>query len=375
MTSVSLEHLGSLEFVPGKIPPLDEHTRSVLAALIIDETVELPPSGRGNQIKYDKLSDEDFIELYRPIVDILQLDPNTDQPPFREHINRASKLGITPSAAPIYNRMSLSKVHTGLGFKAKFRFTDWSKRDFIKVGKQLAQLVGDRPTRDVIASASRGDYDQIRDFPTVDVIQLRFGRIAVFHELIGYPSCKGWEVEDHLDWTAAFYRQNPDQSLSASKLEHFSRIGRGPSKQPIIKLFGSIGKYKQRSQEEFKFIIRDEEDAKNVRLDELREEAAHDDSLLDIITSLPQSDHNRERLLQVGAQYKLGKSLIKADREVSLRHGATLKSPDAFIRWCMSYTTDDITVASVETYATVLGVFDDLWPMYRFQNVDLRLKD
>lgn len=372
--SVSLLELPpSLDLAPGRIPEFDDHTRSVLASLILDESIELPSSERGNQFMYGKLSDDELINLYQPLVDVLQLDPSTDRPPHREYINRASKLGLTPSVHPIYERLSLSKVHAGLGFRAKFRFTDWSQQDFIEAGQRLAKLVGGRPTRDVITVAGRGEYGKLGDFPTVDDIKSRFGRIAVFHELIGYPSCRGWETDDYLDWAFSFYRQNPDQELSARIIDRFSGNGRGPSKQPIIKNFGSVSKYKLQSSEEFEYVQSEEERSKNQRLGEVEELAEHDMDLLKVLSNLGEDERDRGRILQVAGQYRLGKRLATTANAHELKDGALLKSPDAFVRWCLSHSNGRLTTAGVETHASALGIFDDLWPMYRFQNVDLLL--
>lgn len=373
MSEVFLGLPPNLDLVPGKIPELDEETRSTLARLIMDESVELPPSDRGNQIMYGKLSDEELVALYQPLVDVLRLDPCVDRPPLRAYFDRASKLGLTPSVSPIYDRMSLSRVQTGLGFRAKFRFTDWSQKDFVEAGQRLARLVGGRPTRDIITQAGRGEYKKLGDFPTIDDIKSRFGRLAIYHELIGYPSCKGWEEDDYLDWSFAFYRQNPGQQLSARIIDGFSHSGRGPSKQPIIKIFGAISKFKQRSAEEFDYMMSDEQEARSARLEQAKELAARDQLLLGILATTSELDRTDERILQIIAQYKLVKHLVTTATEAEVKTGALLKSPDAFVRWCLHRGNGYLSVASIETHASALGFFDDLWPMYRFENVDLTL--
>ncbi|MCA9344926.1 hypothetical protein KC946_03755 [Candidatus Saccharibacteria bacterium] len=375
MTNVSPELSPEIEFTPGKLPEFDDRSRSLLAKYILDETIEIPASNRGNSIMYSDYSDDDFIELYRPLVDILELDPSIDRPPLREHIDRASKLGITPSVGPIYDRMSLSAVHTGLGFKAKLRFSDWSQNELIEAGKSLAKKIGTRPTRDVITYAGRGEYRGIDDFPTVDVIKSRFGKISVFHELIGYPSCKGWGREDYLDWSYAFYKQNPGSQLSASLIGDFSMAGRGPSKQPILKKFGSIQAFKDISIENYRTKEEDDNNAKNSRLDDVYRLTSYDADLNELFNTLTKKEPEitRDRLLQVAAQYSLGKRLATTATVADLINGSQLHTPDGFAGWCISHSNGLLTVAGVETHASALGVFDDLWPMYRFENVALRI--
>lgn len=371
-----LEVLDGIELIPGRIPELDDEIKATLARLILDETIELPSSERGNRYSYGHLTDEGFIELYEPLIKVLGLDPAVDKPPLREYIDRASKLGLTPSVRPVYSRMSLGRLHTGLGFRSKFRFVDSSKTELVESGKRLARFIGGRPTREVVTLAGRGELGGFHEeFPTIDDIKSRFKRLGVFHELIGYPTSRGWDEEDHLDWTSAFYRQNPDRQLTASLLDYFSKAGKGPSRQPVLTVFGSINKYKQRSEEEFQYIVDEEERAKNQRLDQAQELAAYDEVLLDLLGVIPEEERTRERILQVTAQYVLGKRLATLiDSPAPLRAGALIKSPDAFVRWCVNNSGGVHTVAGIETHASALGVFDDLWPMYRFQNVDLRLK-
>lgn len=371
MSIVVAELPRHLELTPGKIPEIDEHTRQVLASLIMDETVELPPSSRRNMIRYDGMSDEDFISLYQPLVEVLQLDPKKDRPPLRGHINRASKLGLTPSVAPIYSRMSLSEVHKGLGFRAKFRFNDWMISDFVSAGQRLARYAKGRPTRDLITAAGRGEIKRLKgDFPTVDDIKSRFGRLSVYHELIGYPSCRGWSDDDYLDWAFAFYRQNPGRDLSARIIDGFSAKGRGPSKQPIFKIFKSIAQFKDLSRREFENLGELEAQNRQLRLEDAEDLAAHDGTLLE---ALAESEGEKTRILQITAQYRVARGLGVMASLAEIRDASKIKSADGFVRWCINRSEGKISAATVETHASALGVFEDLWPMYRFQNVDLTL--
>lgn len=358
------------ELTPGRIPELDEQIRATLAALIMDESVELPPSHRGNKTSYSNLSNDQFIELYKPLVEVLELNPSIDPPPFRESFNRASKLGLTPSVGPIYSRMDLSRVHTGLGFRAKFRFHDWSLKDYVAAGQRLARHSGGRPTREIITRAGRGEITQQGPFPTVDNIKARFGKLSVFHELIGYPSCKGWEEEDYLDWAAAFYRQNPGEALTARKLDYLSSLGRGPSKIPILKIFGSINKFKARSLQEYDILLAQIQETKDQRLKDALYLSQIDEDFLQV---LKVSSPEPTRILQVTAQYQIAKRLVTTATPADIINGSQLKSPDAYVRWCITKSNNQTSAADIESLASALGLFDDLWPMYRFENVNLKL--
>jgi len=52
---------------------------------------------------------------------------------------------------------------------------------------------------------------------------------------------------------------------------------------------------------------------------------------------------------------------------------AKIESSDQFAISCVRLSDRNLTLAEVETAAVILDVFDDLWPMYRFQNVNLKI--
>ncbi len=360
----------SFEFMPGQIPEIDEPTRQSLAQLILDETIELPTHSRKNKVKYQNLSDDDFIALYQPLVDVLQLDPSKDPPPHRIHIARASKLGLTPSDHPIYERMDMSTVHTGLGFRAKFRFKHWALADYTKSGQLLARYVGGRPTREDITRAGQGHYKRLNPFPTVDNLKSRFGKISVFHEIIGYPSCKGWDTDDYLDWSYAFYMQNPGRELTARTIDGLSASGRGPSKQPIIKYFGSIANFKNISIDEFTMRQKLDNEARDERLFNVQQ-AAQTDPVLEEL--LDEAAGDQRRALQIAGQFVVASQFYPRNQVNTMRRAVLVDSGEQFIRRCIYGSPEKPSAAQVETTASALGVFDDIWPMYRFQNVDLAL--
>lgn len=149
------QELPGFEPVPGNVPEMSEETRQTLARVILDETVEIVTNNRRAHVRYSGLSEDEFAELFRPLVDILELEPEIDAPPLRNSIDRASRLGIVPSQKTIYDRTTVSKIQAYLGFRPKFRFQDWMKADYVSAGKRLAQVVGGRPTRFDIQSAGK----------------------------------------------------------------------------------------------------------------------------------------------------------------------------------------------------------------------------
>jgi hypothetical protein len=357
-----------IQFTPGEIPAeIHEDARQVLARLILDTSIELPPSGRGFTDAYKDLPSEEFAELYRPLVQILELNPAKDQPPIREHFERASKLGLTPSLSPIDDRGGLSKVQTELGFAGKFRFDEWTNNDLVRAGKRLAKQVGGRPTRDDMSDASQGRWrGRVGDFPSVDTIRKRFGKISTFHELMGYVRCNGWEHDDYMDWAYAFRRQNPEAPLAARTIDHLSSRGVGPSKQPIIKYFGGIAKFQKLADEEYERRIANEQVEQEERLQQtarLVEQGIIPEEYVMAISD------PAEKLRTTGQFIIIRHLLPHVDTERAWQM-STKASPDEMVKWVVD-RDPNITLAQIELTASAFNVFDDLWPMYRFQAVDL----
>jgi len=364
------QELPGFESLPGQVPEIDTSTRHILARVILDETVELMTYNRGSSVRYGELDDTEFAELFRPLVDVLELDPATDPPPLRTSIDRASILGLVPNQKTIYERTTLSKVQAHFGFRPKFRFQDWLKADYVEAGQHLASIVGGRPTRFDIAAAGRGEFRRLGDFPTVNEIQGRFGRLAVFHELIGYPSCNGWAEEDYFDWADAFYRQNPDKAITARRLNRLSAAGVGPSRQAIYAHFGSLSKFQDLSRQYHEAMSDDEERARQQRLSQTEELVRYEPTLAE---ALAEADQRQQRILQVAAQFRLAKHLLLNVSPAELRDRALIKSPDVFTRSCLQRSNGGFRAADVETTASAFGVFDDMWPMHRFGSVNLRV--
>lgn len=356
-------------FIPGETLEIDEQTRQYLAKIILDDSVEVEPSERGSTVKYTELKDKELIGLFSPLIDVLQLDPLTDEPPRRRHFVKASKLGLTPSMYPIYERMSLSAVQEGLGFKSRFKFNEWTSKDYVIAGQQLAATVGGRPSRDDIIKANKGDYEGVTKFPSVDELKTRFGKLSIYDELIGYPTCKGWVKEDYMDWSAAFYRQNPGLELTTIVIDELSKRGVGPSRQPLYKYFGSFEEFKSLAKLYFIDQIETEAVEHDNRLSKAKELAESDGLYADLLKDLGDDD---VLVLQVTAQHRLAKYFFPQGIPASLTEKGLKASPDEFVRECRIASGRKISAADIETSATVLGVFDDLWPMYRFENVNLK---
>lgn len=366
------QELPGFEPVPGNVPEMGEEARQTLARVILDETVEIVTNNRRAQVRYDGMNGGEFAELFRPLVDVLALDPAIDRPPLRVSIDRASKLGMVPSQKAIYDRTTLSKIQSHLGFRPKFRFQDWMKADYVAAGKRLAQIVGGRPTRFDIQGAGKGEFSQLGDFPTVDEVKGRFGRLAVFHELIGYPSCRGWVDDDYMDWSAAFYRQNPGATITARNIDTLSALGLGPSRQAIYSNYGLLSKFQDLSRQHYGMVTESESFDRERRVTQAMELSQHEPTLSEAILEFDQHSE-QDRILQISAQFRLARHFLTDATPSELRDMSLIKNSNVFTRSCMNKASGSLKAADIETAALAFGVFDDLWPMHRFDSVKLNL--
>lgn len=246
------------------------------------------------------------------------------------------------------------------------------KADYVAAGKRLAQIVGGRPTRFDIQGAGKGEFSQLGDFPTVDEVKGRFGRLAVFHELIGYPSCRGWVDDDYMDWSAAFYRQNPGATITARNIDTLSALGLGPSRQAIYSNYGLLSKFQDLSRQHYGMVTESESFDRERRVTQAMELSQHEPTLSEAILEFDQHSE-QDRILQISAQFRLARHFLTDATPSELRDMSLIKNSNVFTRSCMNKASGSLKAADIETAALAFGVFDDLWPMHRFDSVKLNL--
>lgn len=334
--------------------------REMREAILSDEAI--PPSGRNCREHYGAWDRESLIEYGQWLCALLQLQPDKTTPLSLQQFENASKLGLGPSTKVLVRVLGgVRQLQQELGFHTPLEFRLWSRDDYVRKGKRLAIRLGHRPTRnDLLAAYGR------KRFPSERELRGRFGSISNFHEFIGYPSVREWEEDDFLDWGIAFKRQNgPVKRIGKDALDFLSKAGRGPSDVTVIKKFGGLPKFDRRVTQEYWSRIDDEGAARAERLRKAGELVSGDDGLAIITDSL-----DTARYLQVVGQYRLAMTFAPVFRKSRILEAVQVSNPDIFARWLVESSSAP-NMAHVETTAASLDVFDDLWPMYRFQNVEL----
>ncbi len=338
--------------------------RKMRNAILSDEP--LPPSGRSNREHYREWDKDALIEYGRWLCCLLELEPGRNDPITQDQWGRASKLNIGPSEKVVENVLpdGHSELKHELGFRTPLKFRLLSRNDIVRKGKAMTIRLGHRPTRDDLRDA----YERGR-LPSERQLRKRFGTITNFHEFIGYPSVWGWSEDDYIDWGIAVRRQNPlEDYIGWEGVQYFSHEGVGPSDPSLTGKFGSFRKFNARVEEEY--ITRLENDVAQ-RMDRMaiaRELVGRNESLAEAVKGLDVSEY-----LQAVGQYRLQKHIgVPVPESKVVR--ASLVQPDNLARWLVQIGAAS-SIGYVETAASILDVYDDLWPTYRFQNVDLRLPE
>ncbi len=352
----------------GEFIGVDAHmAREMRQAILGDEP--LPSSGRDCRVNYGEWDRDSLIEYGQWLCALLELEPGKTEALKQQHINNASKLNVGPSSRIEDSIMSHLELQRELGFPVRFDFDDWTRNDFISAGQRLAERVNGRPTAPHIEAASHGEYKRVKVFPSRYLIEQRFDKLSAYQELIGYPSCRGWDYDDYMDWAAAFFRQNPGIELSRRVVGRFSSLGRGPSDRAFRDNFGGLSKFSQLASEDFAQRVSSENESLQNRLEEVDAKVTAGVIPVELVDGVSDS-----RKLQIAAQHSLATRLLPTLQPRRLADLAAIKSADGFSRSLVN-RSDKVKLADVEIMASVMGVFDDLWPMYRFQNVDLRLPE
>jgi hypothetical protein len=344
---------------------VDEGTRARLASLLLDESVVLPASSRDNRLNYRQWSTEDTIAYGRWLSALVEPETGGSHAPSQKMITRASKLDLGPSQCVIIGNEaigSISEFQRLIGTVPNRPFGEWTKEDYRSKGKEIAYRHGGRPGREVFNQLSRQGV-----FPGNVAIIKRFGTISNFYEQIGYPNARGWTEADYLDWGVAVFIQNPELKLTAAAITQLSKRGVGPSERSIREYFGGIIPFREAVLTDYEYRIESQERDKRELIDRMKTAVEKDEVPTSLFDELPEDQHGRAYALYVLAQKFMGNS-----RPADLKAIAVMNSSDNAARSIARQSNS--SVGRVEITAQEMGLYDIIWPMYRFQNVDLSLE-
>lgn len=346
---------------------IDEGARARLARLILDQTIELEPSGRPNA-EYMGEWDVDSLKAYgKWLRATLQLDSKT--PLTKWMLDRASHLNLGPSSHIIYDNPdigSMSDYQHLLDTPANTDIENWTKDQCAHRGILLSKKYG-RLTKAKLNQLARD-----KQIPGSEAIRTRFGSLRAFHEATGYPSFRGATHDDMLDWGVAFYKQNPDRKLTEEALDELSGRGVAPSAWSAYNKFEyGIIEFRERAEAQYEQTIWEHAQRELATRKEMKTMEANGLLPAGLFDGQPEDRH-----LRIFAMYRVSGELERyTERTIEARDRLRIArhhDVDRAVEKLTSYG-HSITASDVEVCAEELGIYDHIWPTERFANVDLRL--
>ena len=356
---------------------IDTRVAREIKALVLDPELEIDSVERIGPNKRFKgyWDQEKLLEYSAWLCGVLDIHPNTPGETLsNEHLKRASKLGLGASPTVFRNNdLGIGKVQELLGLEGDNKYRFWSRSRIVTEAMELTRGLGRRPIIE--------DFDQANregKFLSGRQVIRRLGSTATLYEEIGFPSCRGWMLDDYVEWGVAVKRQNERSvQITASTIEYFSALGRGPSVAPVYLHCGDLINFNflvdqrlEEDQEHEKQLVEDEYAYLDAQLE-------HDDILQKIL----EGRSNEAEILRISAQYRLIRHFIPRRYEQEFMRWGPRESPDDIAAWLirraesLGSETGSVNMGEIECAAEILGIFDRLWPMQRFRNVDLELPD
>jgi hypothetical protein len=290
-----------------------------------------------------------------------QAQPNTALK--TPHLVTAAALGIGPSVDIIRNRFSrkIGAYKKAVGSPVQhFRglYRDWDVQTFVTYARTLHSEIAEREgaprklTLIDIAEAAAQDKG-----PGRNVLQ-SITSLSTLNENLGYPNIKSWDEEDYIAWGVRVIGNNGYISSLLTAFDTLSKLQRGPGSASITRKFGTLGSFYTLAEKRFK-----EEDAeRRKRLDTCQQ---HIEPYLAYIAEgvlEPDLLHTPEpTLLAMAAKCRLITYFKDGIAKRWYPHLAGIKNPDRFIGTLVGYSEHAITPGDVESVASMLGIYDDLF--------------
>lgn len=313
-------------------------------------------------------TNEDFLALGRVAFDLLrQLYPGTGVTLENRDMERMYELGIGPDPAKMVGKKrgikSYEDIRTEIGappgYKPRGMFDDWTLADYVRYAAEVEAAVGGKPRPE--------DYDAYarrhRDKPPLHVVKKIRGGIKSLNERIGYPNFQTWEPEEYVDFGVKFIEVNGLDLFTSTAFEVLHKRRRGPRYLLIRKKFDSWPSYKSlvleaaaEQAEAQKF----DREAKLQKYESLIEDGA-----------LPRGgkDLSERDLLVWGARHMLISALFGCKIRSAHRKAAlSAKTNRTFVHALLEAdATQSLHIGRIELEASIIGVYDDLWPMDQYK--------
>lgn len=273
------------------------------------------------------------------------------------HLRRVGSLGLGVSLRRIETLFegSINNFQQAIGSPSVRlrRLTEsWTTHDCINHARAVLKYVTKREGQPRKLTAT--DFDQFRKDGKGPASATLFGRMRLGHinGALGYPNVREWDRDDYIEWGTRFFKMNPDLCNIQAGLMVLSRLSRGPGPRAVERYVGSLDTFRRQS---FRELRRQKE----VRAERLKycEKLIADGHLDEDLRDAPE-----DRLLFESAKYLVHSHFVDKIQRKHRDLPLTLSDPDSFIRLIAKYGAPNITIGDVESAASILDVYDDLWP-------------
>lgn len=286
----------------------------------------------------------------------------------QDTIDIAARLGAGPSFKQLTRYDDLSELYQEAGIQNVYKrgvYDSWTRQDF-------AAYVGGLARKTPKNESLNGKINELAKDgkgPSKKVISRRTGSISQAMEMDGLIDAKTMDRDGYIEWGVKFYLANPGIQLDTPALDFMSPQRLSPSRSGIVRNFGSLESFRLEVEPLYKIRVKEIAEQEEARFREIT-------NLL-VDGSLPPAaivgTSNQQEMSFAAAQYQVLRKLFPEASAEKLC-GMIRKTHESFIRTVRTESDQLISAADVEVTASVIGVFDYIWPFDEYKRT-LRLPE
>lgn len=176
--------------------------------------------------RWSHLSNEELVQL------ALEISP--DKPISDNRANELSSEGIFPSSTYLIQRFgSLTNFQEACGFELSDGWSTWSNDEIIDLAKTIS------PDEKLITSRIQ-ELSKTREFPSLDVIQARFGSVTEFQKSCGFDAKIIWAKYSKDEIIELAKQISPSEAITVDRSAELANKGIFPGPTVLAQRFGSI---------------------------------------------------------------------------------------------------------------------------------------
>jgi hypothetical protein len=234
--------------------------------------------------------------------------------------------------------------------------------DYVAHARKVELAVGGKPRPEDYDTYAKSDPRAPRHY----YMKLVRGGIRNLNEQLGYPNLQTWDHDEYIDFGAKFVEVNGADLLTTTAFDVLHASGRGPGRRLIRKKFGGWETYKEKVLEaaaERSETLEMDRTAKLESYKKLIEKGALPEGFASL---------DEDELLHRAARHMLIDKINKIVGECMPpgRHARalTVSTMRGFVFMLLRQGEGvGLTAGRIELEASLLGVYDDLWPADQYK--------